>query len=193
MRRAYQIIIALGLCLFLFLLYFHTIPSFIYFVGIDLTFFSLVLALFITGRVGFTRWRKSSRFWMFPVLLCLAFMSSPFWNDPIGNFLADQYFVRHLNEYTQVVNDVRNGVIPCGETFSRIDVKKPPPHIKYIFAVRCNDGKTILVDFLDDFSCVFFHEGYVYKGYIETDGCIPENIRRHNLRHIVGNWYHFYD
>lgn len=103
-------------------------------------------------------------------------------------FLEDQYFKRHLSEYAQVVDDIKSGVIPCGEEFSLVNVKKLPPHIKGVFAARYNGGKTVLVEFGEGFYSILFYEGEEYDTEIKKD--ITPEKRWQFMRHIMGKWYY---
>jgi hypothetical protein len=196
MRIANRIIIVLGCCFFMFSLYAHILPSLICIAGAFLGFFILVLALLATVVLGLVRWRKSTRSWMIPVLLCLAFMSSAWINGPIGVFIADQLFRSHLNEYSQVVDDVRSGVIPCGAGLSILDIKEYPTHIIAVKGARCTNG-AVVVAFLVSTDIPLLHEGYVFKGYAETNTCVADEIRPERqwpyVRHVMEKWYHFAD
>jgi hypothetical protein len=94
------------------------------------------------------------------------------------------------------VDDVRSGVVPCGARLSIIDVKKLPTHVIRIKAARCSDG-AVVVAFLTDTDVPLLHEGYVFKGYSDTNNCITADIRPEHqwpyVRHVIENWYHFSD
>lgn len=202
MRRAYRLVVALGSIHFLLTLYIFIAPGWLSVPMAFLTLMSLALALLVTAILGFVEWRKSSRLWMAPALLCLTFMSSG-WiiPPPIGRAVRDWRFTRHLDQYNRVVDGVRNGAIscshgPCGAEFDSIDVKYRPPQVRTISAARCSEDAVVVV-FLIDADVPLLHHGYVYRRYTEADTCVRGDLRPERrwpyLRHVVGDWYHFSD
>lgn len=166
----------------------------------SLSFVGLALAFLITATLGFTRWRKSSAWWMMPALICLVFLLSAWLSPPLGRLIADRQFERHSSDYLQVVEEVQSGSIPCpaecGIRLTPIDVKRLPPRIRAVVAARCNSGAAV-VGFLLDTDAPLVHEGYVYRGYDESQNCITEDMKPEKrwpyVRKITGNWYRFSD
>jgi hypothetical protein len=166
-----------------------------------LTFALLVVALFLSANQGFRVWRRSSRLWILPALMCLAFLVTTwFAAASLGQFIADWEFKRHLSEYLNVVEGLKSGRIPCGNgcngTFVTLHLKEQPKNIKFLEAARCNDG-TVGVAFFVDTDVILLHEGYFFKGYGDDSDCSahPWSLDKKYpyVRHVGGQWYHFSD
>ncbi len=202
MRRAYLLVVSLGILFFSLALYISIAPGWLSVAMAFLALVGLVLTLLITAILGFGKWRKSSRLWMAPALICLTFMAGG-WiiPPPIGRAVRDWQFTRHLDRYNKVVDGVRNSAIscshgPCGAKFDSIDVKYRPPQVRVIQAARCSEDAVVVV-FLIDADVPLLHHGYAYRRYTEANTCVTEDMRPERrwpyLRHIVGDWYHFSD
>ena len=161
----------------------------------------LVVALFLSATYGFRVWRRSSRLWILPALMCLAFLVSTWYTAaPVGQFMADWEFKRHLNEYLRVVEDFKSGRIPCrhgcnGE-FDRLDTGDGMKNIMFLLAAHCEDG-TVGMAFLVGTDVPLLHEGYFFKGYGDGSACRadPYSLEKKwpYVRHVEGQWYHFSD
>src|SRR5205814_1932892 len=96
---------------------------------------SLLLMIFFaiftlaTAIRGFIR-RNQSRHWWLPALICLAITLSGWLAAPIGRFIADARFKSHLREYSDVVDQIRDGSILCPQTCNTrlevVDIKRRP-------------------------------------------------------------------
>ena len=196
----YWAIVPVGISCFLLGLTTYVIPEFLCVLLSSSLFITLVLLLIVALCLGFAVWRKSSRLWLIPALVCLAFvLCSYYLVSPIGQHISDPIFERHLSEYSKVVDGLRSGTIscatPCVGERGIIETTTRPAHVRDIWAVRCNDGG-LLVLFRVDTDVPLFHEGYLFKGYGERSNCntgreMPE--RRLYVRQITGSWYRFSD
>lgn len=195
MRIAYLLITIFGVGLFL-----GSLPSS---VGVSLfqaftlgpCFFALLILFLWTFITGLAKWRKTSRWWMGPALFCVALI---FFNTLAFKLVGgDWQFKHHKDDYVKIVNSIQSGAIPCSSTIDIINVSNLPPHIGNVRAMRCADG-AVLIIFMGNGGCALGgHAGYIFKGYSETNDCIPENMRpEHFLQfvyHIQGSWYGFSD
>lgn len=166
MRNAYKISIILGITCFLSVLYSYIKPEILCVMLGLATFVGLALAFVITAFIGFTRWRKSSRLWMMPMVICLTFLAAAWLSKSVGRFVADWQFARYSSEYLLVVDDVRNGRISCpaecGMKLTVIEVMPMPTHVRAILAAHCNNN-VVIVGFLSDIDVPLVHEGYFYR------------------------------
>jgi hypothetical protein len=176
--------------------YAHIHPSLLCTVLTGVSFVSLVVAFLMSVVAGPLRWRRLSRWYMLPSLLCLIFLATPWFSAPIGVFIADWLFRKNLNEYARVVEDVRSGTIPCNPRFERLDVREMPGQIVAIRAARYSRDEMI-VEFLIGSDVPLLHTGYVFKGYDEANSIVPKGLRPETkwpyVRHVLGDWYHFSD
>src|SRR5947207_15124120 len=106
-RAPYRIIVVVGVVYFLLVVSMYSKPFWLCILLVVLTLLFLAIGLLVTAIVGFTKWRRLSRLWMMPALVCLAFILSAWFAPPMGRFIADWEFRRHLVEYVRVVDDVR--------------------------------------------------------------------------------------
>ncbi|MDR3565611.1 MAG: hypothetical protein P4N59_29805 [Negativicutes bacterium] len=161
----------------------------------------LVVALFLSAYHGFRVWRRSSKLWVLPSLMCFTFLVTTWYTAvPIGQSVADWEFKRHLNEYLKVVEDFKSGRIPClhgcnGE-FDRLDTGDGLKHVKFLLAARC-EGGTVGVAFIADTDVILLHEGYFFKSYGDGSACSADPFSLEKkwpyVRHVEGQWYHFSD
>jgi hypothetical protein len=194
MRIAYRLIILFGIGLFLSELLVTPGPNFFQIAIFLISFLGLVFAFITSLVVGFTSWRKSSRSWMYPALLCIAFILSFIIFGRLAN-VETWRFKRNMGVYDKVVADIQSGAIPCGSTITRIDISNSPPGIRNIMAAHCPDG-SILVEFVGEGSSFAGHSGYFFKNYTETNSCFADYSKLEHewhLRHMTGNWYRFSD
>jgi hypothetical protein len=197
MQIAYRLIILFGVGLLLSELFITPGPNFFKIAIFLICFFGLVLAFIMTLIVGFASWRKSSRLWMYPALLCVAFILTFIISVRIGVPLAvDTWqFKKHMAAYDKIVDSIQSGDVSCGSTITGINITNLPPGIRNILAARCPDG-SVYVEFVGKGSSFAGHSGYLFKNYTETNNCITENIKPEQneyLQHITGNWYRFSD
>ena len=199
MKRAYRLIVVVGVVYFALFLYAHVMPEFLCIILSVMLFVILVAILLVALISGFTRWRKRSRLWFVPALVCLTFILSAYLTPSMGKFISDWRFGKHLAEYSRVVNGLRYGTLscstPCEGTFGTIHVAGQPAHIRKIKWSRCDDGGVFAV-FLVRIDVPLVHEGYFLKSYGENSNCnkgpdVPE--KQWYVRHISGQWYHFSD
>ena len=200
MRTTLRSIIAVGIIYFSLTLSTYIKPEWLCTMLSLLTLTMLVVSLLVTTIIGISKWRHQSRFWIVPALACVAFIASTWMAPPIGRFVADWEFGRHLNEYSRVVNDVRNGVLscatPCQGRFSLVEMRNRPKHIKALKAAQCSN-EAVAVAFVIDTDVPLLHEGYVFRDFDESVACATDAVKLENnwpyIRHVSGQWYHFSD
>jgi hypothetical protein len=165
----------------------------------------LLLALFVvTLSSGILKWRKTTSLWPIPSLVCLVFTLGGFVITPtLGRYISDYIFEKHLDQYSRVVDNLRNGTISCTSACNAdvevIEVTSRPEHIRDIWGARCDDNGVIVLLRIDT-DVPLLHEGYFYKDYGESSNCglrsvSPEFGWPHTpyVRQIIGHWYHFSD
>jgi amino acid transporter len=204
MKKLFWLVLAAGSSCFILKLSTFVIPEAICVLVSIPVLITLVVLLIIAAGVGFIVWRKSSRIWPVPALVCLAFiLSTYYFTSPLGQFISDWRFERHLAEYSRVVDGLRNGTIsceaPCNADVEVIKTAIGPPHIQEIWGARCNDNG-VIVDFLDGTDVPFLHEGYFFKDYGEKSNCNTRSVSPDvgwphvpYVRHITGHWYRLSD
>jgi hypothetical protein len=201
MKRTCWWAVGVGTVCYVLTLSTHVMPEFLCLIFSFALLIALFVIMLVALTVGFTRWRKSSRLWPLPALVCLAFIVCAYF-APLtgGQLISDWRFGRHLTEYSRVVDGLRNGTIscatPCNAKYGVVEVKDRPAHIKGIWEVRCDDGG-IAVLFLINTDVPLLHAGYLFKDYGESSNCstrlfMPEK-RWPYVRHITRQWYHFSD
>jgi len=196
MRTTYRVIVPLGVACVLLTLCMYAAPHWASVILAAATFIGLAIFLVVSVALGFARWRKSSGFWMMPALVCLTFMLIAWFTPGGGRLLADRQFKKHLSEYEEVISEIRNTENFRTAELDVIRTKHRTDKVRAIKAARCSDG-TMVVAFLLNTNVPLLHEGYVYKGYKDSDTCIKESARIENnwpyVRPVTGNWYHFSD
>jgi len=164
-------------------------------------FIALLVLTVVAGISGFKEWRKCSRFWAAPSLVCLVcVVAAFFWAPPIGEAISDRIFERHVIEYSKVVDGIRNGTIscqtPCEAEFGFIQMENKPTHVRALLGARCDDGG-VSVLFLLNTDVILHHEGYLFRNFGTKSNCNPGKMRseldKYYIRHIAGPWYHFSD
>ena len=163
---------------------------------------AMIVILIVASRVGFINWRKSSRLWPVPALVCLAFiMCTYYFTSPLGRYISDWRFERHLSEYSNILESVRSGAIscerPCNAQVEVIEVQSRPAHIGIIWGARCDDNGVIVL-FQVATDVPFLHEGYYFRDYGERSNCNTHSVSPDvgwpnvpYVRHITGQWYRF--
>jgi hypothetical protein len=166
MQTAYRIIIVCGIGLFLSDLPLTVVPNLIqplFVLGCSL---GLLFALIATLVVGLVRWRKLSRWWMGPALLCMAFILCFIICGRIEMRLGGDHwlFKRNMEPYVKIVDSIKSGAVPCGSKIAGINITNLPSGIRNVAAARCSDGSALVLfaakgsSFAGDF-------GYLYKDY----------------------------
>ena len=197
MRIAYRLIVLCGVGLLLSELLVTPGPNFFQIAIFLISFLGLAIAFIVTLIVGLASWKKSTRLWMYPALLCVAFILSFIICARLGvpSAVEGWKFKRNMAVYDKVVTDIQSGVVPCGSTITNINISNLPPGIRNIMAAHCPDG-SILVEFVGEGSSFAGHSGYFFKNYTETNSCFADYAKLEqewHLRHITGNWYRFSD
>lgn len=198
MKKAYYIGTALGISCSLFTLWMYTMPHLLAILLAAATFMGLVVSLLASGILGWARWRRTSRLWMVPALICLASIVIAWFTPAVGRLLADEIFKRRLAEYTEVIEEIQNDkkTIAANGNLIAVDPRNPPHDVRAVRALRCHDG-ALIAEFLLDTKVPLVHDGYVYKGYEENNACMSLTVRPEKrwpyVRHVSGNWYHFSD
>lgn len=149
----------------------------------------------VTLAAGFLRWRRRSKFWITPSLLCLAlFWLSPYICVNAAVSITDWEFRRHFADYQKLVNDIRTGAIESNAMLSELNVHNLSlPGVTSIKAARCDNGAIIVECFRSGFRV---SRGYVYKGDQSDATCIEENMRpetHYELRRLADDWYYFHN
>ena len=194
----YAVISIVGLLYFVLNVSTYVVPE--WFV-VNLSLFLLVLFVITTVTMtiwGFLRRQQSPRWWL-PAFACLAITLSGWLAAPVGRFIADARFKRHLPEYSAVVDQIRDGSISCPPTCNTrleiLDIKQRPYYTRSVLAARCSDGP-LMVSFLLDVGVPLLHEGYMFKdengARCSTDAMRME-VKCPYVRHVIGNWFHFSD
>jgi len=158
----------------------------------------LMSELIVSLIIGLVHWRKSTRWWMGPALLCIAFLLGLRICGDIGiqEAIGNWWFKKHIGPYVEIVDSIQSSAIPCNPNFARIgNITNLPPHVRYVSAARCPDG-AVLVEFRSKTVIPLSPIGHLFKNYGETNNCITANMgpehHWHYLRHITGNWYEFW-
>jgi hypothetical protein len=205
MNRTLNLVLIEGTGFFLAMLSIYIFPEII---GMFLLFFfgAVSLVVFVSSSVvGFTTWRKTSKWWPAPAVTCfvliiLALEVPP----PIGRRIADWRFEKNLDPYSKVVSDLRNGVISCtdlcnGEVRPIQITSSKPRHIAGTWGAHCDDNGVIVL-FLANTDVPLLHEGYYFRDYGQRSNCGTRNVSPDSgwphvsyVRHVTGNWYHFSD
>ena len=196
MRIAYRLIILCGVGLFLSQLPLTIAPNLFQPMLFGVFFLGVVFVLIATLIMGLVSWRKSSRWWMGPALLCMAFILSFIIWGRIETWAGFDHllFKRNMAPYVNIVDSIKSGAISCGPTIANIhSITNLPPGIRNIDAVRCTDG-SVLVLFVAKGSSFAGHMGYLFKD-TETNNYIADYIKREQIRLslMTGNWYEFWD
>ena len=197
MRTAYRLIVLCGIGLLLSQLLVTPGPNFFQIAIFLISFLGLAIAFIVTLIVGLASWRKSTRLWMYPSLLCITFILSFIICARLGvpSDVESWKFKRNIAVYDKIVADLQSGVVPCGSAITNINSSNLPPSIGRILAAHCPDG-SMLVEFVGEGSSFARHSGYLFKNYTETNSCFAdysELEQEWHLRHITGNWYRFSD
>jgi hypothetical protein len=168
-------------------------PSFVAVMIAGSTFVMLIVAVPVALAAGVFSWRKTSRWWFLPPILCVIFAASPWIARPIGESYNDRQFKAHFEQYEAAINEIKKQDLPSSAAFTPIDLSriKVPPGVIGIRAKRCAN-ESVVVQFLVSAG------GRIHKGYL-FDGCeyavlsTSPREKRYSLRHITGQWYHFSD
>ena len=198
MRIASRLVILFGVCLFLSSLL-PPAPNlfFIFLKGAVflISLLSLLIGFLVTLVIGFVSWRKSSRIWICPALLCIALVFGFILCGRIGAWAAIDawWFKKDMANYTKIVDVIKSGGIPCNPTITRLQITNLPPQIIGVAAARCQD-KSVLVVFIGRGSSFAGHMGYLFKDS-ETNIYIADYLKQENfhLRQMTDNWYQFSD
>jgi len=206
MRKILWAILGVGVVCFVLRVSTYVMPEFVCVLLALVLFVGQAVFSFVLLWHGITRWRKTSRLWFVPGLLCFVFvLCSYFGSSPLGRRISDWRFGRHLGEYSKVVDGFRGGTIACQTTcdaeLDPVESTKtpadigPPVGVGNVWGERCDDGGYAVLFRLDT-DVPLLHEGYIFKGYGEKSNCntgseTPE--KRWEIRHVMGQWYHFSD
>ena len=204
MQKTFRWIVALGSVLFILTLSLHLLPNFACLLLSGLALCVLVVLLCRSLVAGLLKWRKISKFWSMPAIVCVAFIMGSFYvAPPIGRHLSDRMFERHLGTYVRVVDDFRNGSVRCASTCDGvaevIEARSVPAHVRDIWGMHCEEGGVIVLFHLDT-NVPLLHEGYMFRDYEESSDCgkrfgSREFVWSHlpYVRQVEGNWYGFSD
>ncbi len=194
MRTAYRIITICGVGLFISMWPFAVVQTLLQMAVMEMCSLGLLFALITTLIIGLARWRKLSRWWMGPSLLCVAFVLGFIIYHPRIQVDA-WWFKKNMAPFAKIVDSIKSGAIPCGPTIANINITNLPPYIRNVAAARCPDG-SVLVEFYSKACSFAGHSGCLFKDYAETNSCFADYTKLEQewrLRHVTGNWYKFSD
>lgn len=169
-------------------------PNFVYFVIGMACFFLLLGCFFVTLVLGFTKRKYFIYRWMFLPLFCLLFMASVRVTPSLGLMIRDLEFKERFEDYDSVVKDIKDGKIPCANTFSEIDpvlITRLPSTVIDIRACRCSDGDVVVMFITSNGGRI--HNGLVFSDLSNKGDCTCEIPKRISLNPIENNWYRFSD
>ena len=204
MEKTTKWIIILGSASFFLRLSSYVIPEFAFVLLSTAILIALVVFLTVAVVVGFTKWRKRSKSWLLPSLVCLAFLLCSFYvASPTGRYISDKIFEKRFDDYARVVSDFRDGNILCTNVCAgNVEVIQTTNHlarIRDIWGTHCDDGGAIVL-FRSATDAPLLHEGYMFKDYGNRSNCgklfgSREFAWSHlpYMRHVTGNWYRFSD
>ncbi len=190
---ACRVIVILGALALGSAFYSHLLPNPLAVGGFVISVAGLVLSMISTGIIGLFTWRKSSRFWMGPAALCIAFLLSVRVATKVAIVASDSQFKRQMADYLRVLDFIRGGNAPCDSNLRQIDIDRRPRHVDIISAACCPDGSTV-VEFSTITGVPLLHVGYIFRKSTSANDCLEETVQRERgrwpyQRHIVGNWY----
>jgi hypothetical protein len=200
----FQFVLAMGMSFFVMRLSTYVFPESICMLLSLLLLVALLILLVSASIQGITKWRKTSKLWPAPALLCLAFIIGGFELTPsMGAHISDWRFKRNLDQFSKVVGELRNKVAsctgPCDGEMALIKGVSVPVHVQAVWGGHCDDGGVIVL-FLLDTDVLLLHEGYFFKDYGEGSDCALQSVSPElgwphapYVRHITGHWYHFSD
>lgn len=201
MRRAIQVASWGGLSIFLLSVLSYVRPEWIGLLLCGLGQYALWTGTVVAVGLGALEWRRSTRLWIIPSLICAAFaFASSLIAAPIGRSITDWEFSRHLQEYQSIVDAVRSGSltcpVDCRKALIPIDAnKKLPARIVRVMVGQCDDA--FVAVFLMRTDVPTLHEGYVFRGYVDRASCLSNSMRIEAVwpyvRQITGDWYRFAD
>ena len=204
MKRMCKLIVVTGGSFLILRLSTFVIPESIC-ILLSLMFAVILVVLFVIVSIaGIRKWRKTSCLWSTPSLVCLVFLVVGVEiMPPICRDISDWVFLKHLDPYSRIVDNLKNGRVSCANAcdgkLETINVTSRPAHVRDIWGARCDDDGAIVL-FRMDTDVLLLHEGYFFKDYRETSNCgrqamSPEVGWPHvpYVRHITGHWYRFSD
>lgn len=199
MNRALRWIVALGSALFILTTLAYVHPEFIYLVLVIPLFLALIVIEIIALWVGATKWRKVSRLWLSPALVCLGFIFCMlYFASPIGRDISDRIFLKRRGSYVRIVDKFRKGLVQCTRAcngdLSPLDALNLPPNVSHIYGIHCDAGIAVLFSLKTDVPLL--HTGYMFKDYAENDDCGAREFVGPHLpfvRQVTGKWYRFSD
>jgi hypothetical protein len=204
MQKTFRWIVALGSVLFVLTLSLYVLPKFACLLLSGLVLGLLVVLLISSLIAGFLKWRKFSNFWPMPAIACFVLIFCSFYiASPIGRYISDRTFERHLGDCARVVDDFRSGSVRCASACNGVaevvETTSVPAHIRDIWGMHC-EGSGVIVLFRLGTDVPLLHEGYVFKDYEESSDCSKRFGSRElvwsrlpHVRQIEGHSYRFSD
>ena len=154
--------------------------------------------------VGVLRWKKSTKFWLMPAVVCAAVISlSLCFGSTAGRHVSDLVFRKHSDEYLKIANAFRDGslncVTSCNGDVKMIETATLPADVRQAYGTHC-DGGGVLVLFSLKTDVPLVHEGYLFRDYAETGNC-SERFGSHGIvwshvpyvRKLDQHWYRVSD
>lgn len=110
--------------------------------------------------VGFLRWRRSTKFWLMPAVVCAAVISlSLCFGSMAGRHISDLVFRKHSDEYLKIVAAFHDGslncVTSCSGNVGMIETAALPADVRQVYGTHC-DGGGVLVLFSLRMTCLWF-------------------------------------
>jgi len=157
-------------------------------------FYALLVFFSVTLVFGFTRRKNFIYRWMILPLYCLICIVSLRFMNPLGLMLRDIEFKDRIKDYDSVVNDIRDGKVPCipdaNHDFAVIDmaiIKNLPPTVIGVTACRCNDGRVVIL-----FQTTRI-QGLAFADSVGEGLCsgAKDQLKGISLSPIAKNWYRY--
>lgn len=163
----------------------------------------LVVQIYLLST-GFLRWKKNTKFWLMPAIVCAAAISlSLYLGSTVGRYISDLVFRKHSEEYLKIATAFREGslncVASCNGDIRMIETANLPANVRQVYGTRC-DGGGVLVLFSHKTDVPLVHEGYLFRDYAETGDC-SERFGSQGVvwshvpfvRKLDQHWYRFSD
>ncbi len=201
MRAANLAILTFGTACLLTTFVAHCVPTLLSLAISSLLFIALIMFLFWSGVVGARQWRKDTRWWICPALLCLAFLLGTLAAPASAAAWRERQFVRNHQEYDRIVSGVRDGSLFHSDGELRCDDSNTCP-IAAGYAesplapsvYKCKSGE-VQVWFPINRRVPSLHEGFIFKEYSESSPCAlglaASDTHPTTFKHIEGNWYSY--
>jgi hypothetical protein len=169
------------------------VPNIISVLLVLMTLAALILAVLVGALLGITRRPRSWRPWITPSVAAVG-LAAAYWIAPMaGNGIKDTRFRWQLDQYTPVVDGLRNQVITYHCHFCAPAERELPPGVLSVSARSCGDENMVVTFQLKTGGVPLVHEAYVYRSCEGDKACEIGGGHWRYVRHVVGHWYHISD